>query len=338
MRRFLAVLLTIVAILAAGWLALRRADIPFTTLETAYANAQSQYLVGEDGRRIHYRDQGAPDGPALVMVHGYSASLHTWEPWAHMLGDEYRIITLDLPGHGLTRGFPLEDVNTDGFVAAVHAVTRALDVDEFTLIGSSMGGHTAWNYALAHPDQLEGLVLVGASGWPETDEEAADQPFIFKLLENPLARTALRDLDMTSMIRDGLEDSFVDTSLVTDEMVQRYAALARAPGHRDALLHIITRRDARDVASDEKLSVINTPTLILHGDQDALVPVSGGRSFASAIRGSELVVYSNVGHLPQEEIAVRSAGDLRRFLNGHVYLDAREVAGDLVPSPGSRSN
>lgn len=332
MRRLLAVLLTVVAILAAGWLALRRPDVPFTTLEAAYANAQSEFLIGAEGRRIHYRDQGNPDGPVLVMVHGFSASLHTWEPWVRELDPTYRILTLDLPGHGLTRGFPLEEIDVEGFMAAVRAVTARAGVDEFTLIGSSMGGYTAWNYALTYPGDLDGLVLVGASGWPASREEASEQPLIFKLLENPLARTLLRDLDMTSMIRDGLEDSFVDTSLVTEEMVQRYATLARAPGHREALLHIITDQEDRVVATPEKLERIEVPTLVLHGREDRLVPVSGGKAFAQAIPGAELTVYEAVGHLPQEEIARRSARDLAAFLERRVLADTREVAGESEPA------
>jgi hypothetical protein len=97
------VCLGLAVLLAGAYLALRRPDIPFKTLEAKYANSASRYLDLPSGAHVHYRDQGNPTGPVLVLVHGFSASLHTWEPWVGLLGNQYRIISLDLPGHGLTR-------------------------------------------------------------------------------------------------------------------------------------------------------------------------------------------------------------------------------------------
>lgn len=90
-------------VLIVAGLLLWRPDIPFDRLEAKYANAQSRFLDLPGGLHIHYRDQGVRNGPPIVMIHGYSAALQAWEPWVARLGDRYRIITLDLPGHGLTR-------------------------------------------------------------------------------------------------------------------------------------------------------------------------------------------------------------------------------------------
>lgn len=325
MRRFLAVLLTLVAILAAGWLALRRPDIPFNTLENAYANAQSQFLAASEGRRVHFRDEGNVDGPALVLVHGFSASLHTWEPWVDALEDEYRIVSLDLPGHGLTRGFALDEMDMDGFGEVIDAVVDTVGLDSFTLVGSSMGGHAAWTYALEQGQRLDALVLVGAAGWPADGDQ--DTPLILRLMENPLARGVISDLDMSALIRSGLEDSFVNTDLVTDEMVQRYVSLSRAPGHRTALLHILANHEGRSPATAGKMAEIEVPTLVMHGRQDNLVPAEGGEAFARTIPGAALIIYEDVGHLPQEEIPHRSAADLDAFLES-VHEPAREIASD----------
>ncbi len=80
--------------------------------------------------------------------------------------------------------------------------------------------------------------------------------------------------------------AFYDKSLVTDAMVERYNALALAPGHRDALLELTTARSDRDFASAERLSQITVPTLILHGEEDEIIPVADSRKFAEAIPGS----------------------------------------------------
>ncbi|MEL7113517.1 MAG: alpha/beta hydrolase [Pseudomonadota bacterium] len=312
MRRTLAVGLTIVAVLAAGWLALRRADIPYDTLETIYSVQDTQFMTLEDGLKVHFTDTGPQDRAAIVLVHGFSASLHTWEAWKTDLEMDYRVITIDLPGHGLSRSEPPSDAKIERFAEVVYQVTQDLNVERFTLAGNSMGGNTAWSYALAYPETLDGLILVAASGWPEEDGEGDDSPFIFTLLSNPIARAVMKDLDMTSFVRSGLEGSYTDQSFVTDELVSRYVALSRAPGHRETLLAIMA--GDRVEATSDALSAISVPTLVMWGRDDNLVPVSGAQKFASAIENSNLIVYENVGHLPQEEHAVQSIQDVRDFM------------------------
>ncbi len=330
LRRTLAVILTIVAVLAAGWLALRRADIPYDTLETIYSTPDTQFMTLDDGLKVHYTDTGPQDRSTLVLVHGFSASLHTWDAWKTSLEVDYRVITLDLPGHGLTRADDPVQPTIERFANVVHEVTQDLGVERFTIAGNSMGGNTAWSYALAYPETVEGLILVDASGWPETDEENEDSPFIFKLLANPLARTVMKDLDMTSLTRSGLEDSYTDQSLVTDALVERYVALSRAPGHRETLLGIMATE--RVDATPEKLAAIGVPTLIMWGRDDNLVPVSSAQKFADAIAGSTQVIYDGVGHLPQEEAIEASLGDVRSFMLEVEWsaLDEEEIvpAGD----------
>lgn len=324
MSRLLVVLLTIAVILTAGWFSLRRPDISYTTLETVYANADSHFLrLGED-QSFHFRDVGPRDAPVVVLVHGFSASLHTWEPWVRALRQDYRVISLDLPGHGLSRCVDNESIGIEQFVDTVDRITDSLGVERFTLVGSSMGGHTAWAYALAHPEKLEGLVLVDAAGWLDLPEEGEGEPLVFKLLRNPVARFLMKDLDMSSMIRSGLEDSFHDASLVTDEMVERYSALGRAPCHRDAIMKLMSGATLRVLASEDKLAAISVPTLILHGAADNLVPVAHAHKFADAIPQAQLKVYPQVGHIPQEEIPAESVRDLREFLAGIGDLAAAE--------------
>lgn len=313
--RVLVIVMTISVILAAGWFTMRRPDISYATLESVYGNADSRFLKSTETGQIHFRDVGPRDAPVIVLVHGYSASLHTWESWVSNLRRDYRVISLDLPGHGLSGCSEFEDIGIAQFTTAIDHLADTLGVDKFTLVGSSMGGHAAWAYALAHPEKLDALVLVDAAGWLDEPGENANEPLIFKLLRNPLARTLIRDLDMKSLIRSGLEKSFVDATLVTDEMVDRYAALARAPCHRDALLNLAST--IPDVlASDELLAGITAPTLIMHGDGDNLVPLAHGRKFAAAIPGSVLKIYPDTGHIPQEEVPAESVQDLRAFLSG----------------------
>jgi pimeloyl-ACP methyl ester carboxylesterase len=300
-------------------------------LEKAYASPDSQFLKLSDGTRIHYRDLGPKDAPAIILVHGFSASLHTWEDWTESLKADYRVISLDLPGHGLSRCLAAEDVSVEQFVDVVDQTATHLGAQSFTLVGSSMGGHTAWSYALKFPEKLDALVLVGASGWPKAEGDDDNGPLVFKLLEYRMARALMKDIDMSGLIRSGLEDSFVDQSFVTDTMVQRYSSLSRAPCHREAILSLTRARSDRQVATTQALSQITIPTLILHGTDDNLVPVSAAEKFKTAIPHASVQIYERVGHVPQEEVANESLIDLKAFLDTHLKGDEPEAMEQATP-------
>ncbi len=312
-RLILSLLVLLVVVIAVGWLALRRGDIPYEALDAKYATPASRYMDLPDGVRVHYRDQGDPAGPVLVMVHGFSANLETWEPWVKRLGGRYRIVTLDLPGHGLTRAPKGYALGRSGYPEVVDQVATRLSLPRFTLIGNSMGGGVAWAYALAHPDRLNGLVLVDAAGWPPEGGPQKGSPVIFKVLSNPLGRALLKDLDVTAMTRQGLQSAFAPTpEMATDAMVGRYVEMARAPGHRDIILSLMS--GPYDLASKDRLSQIAVPTLVMHGDTDRLIPVGDAKRFGDAIPGATVIVYPSVGHVPMEQIPDKSATDLEAWL------------------------
>src|SRR3546814_9122782 len=131
-----------------------------------YGGAHAAFAAGPAGQRIHYRDQGARDGPVMLLLHGSNSSLQTWEPLAERLGGDYRIVTLDLPGHGLTGATLDRDYGASGMIAAVDVVVATLGLDHFILGGHSMGGWVAWRYALARPDPVNELLLLDAACMP----------------------------------------------------------------------------------------------------------------------------------------------------------------------------
>ncbi|MFZ5668141.1 MAG: alpha/beta fold hydrolase [Pseudomonadota bacterium] len=314
------IVVAVAVILAGGWLALRRPDIPWPTLQAKYANAASRYADLPGGLRVHYRDQGRRDGPTLVMVHGFAASLHTWEPWVQRLGADYRIVTLDLPGFGLTSAPEGYRVTRRAYPEVVDQLTRGLGIERFVLVGNSMGGGVAWSYALAHPDRLEGLVLVDSAGWPRDRADGRDGPLVFKVLASPAGRLLLRDLDSSAMTRAGLRDAFEPTPDMVDEaMLARYVEMARAPGHRDIIMGLMSGHDPRDDASKARLAKIAVPTLVMHGDTDRLIPVADAGRFGEAIPGAKVIIYPRIGHIPMEQIPDRSAADLDAWLKAAVW-------------------
>lgn len=321
-------LLAIVGLIAlvgvAGYFTLKRDDIPYATLAAEYESAASRYVDLPSGVRMHYRDEGDPNAPPLLLIHGFSASLQTWEPWVERLATgadrigDHRLISIDLPGHGLTRAPAGYQASIETFRDAVAEFVRTQNLTRLALAGSSMGGNIAWEYALAHPEQVSALILVDASGWPETRAGLADEPPIFKLLRNPVAGPILRDLDNTALVRQGLEASFADPALVDDAMLARYVDLSRAPGHRDIILQLTLGFRERNYATAERLAALQMPVLILTGDTDRLVPPEHAEQFHQAIAGSQLVTFEHVGHIPQEEAPDASAMAVHEFLTQQI--------------------
>lgn len=300
--------------LALGALALAgcaQREIPYAQLRLKYAGGEPTFAELPGGLTVHYRDQGNRNGPTVVLVHGFAASLQAWEPWVARLSPDYRVISLDLPGHGLTEAPKGYRASTEGHVAIVDDLTRRLGAERFVLAGNSMGGAVAWNYALAHPERLRGLVLVDAAGWPSQGKRKGS-PVVFKLLATPVGRAALKSLNPRPLAERGLRDAYVDPALVTPSLVDRYTDFARAPGHKDILLTMQSR--PRAPVTPETFARITVPTLVMTGEQDKVIPAANSYALAKAIPGAKLVTYPEGGHVPMEQLPDRSAADLRAFL------------------------
>lgn len=312
-------LATLIAI--GGYFVLKRPDIPYESLAARYENASSRYVDLPGGVRMHYRDEGDPNAPTLLLIHGFAASLHTWEPWVERLATgenrigDYRIISIDLPGHGLTRAPAGYQASIHGYRDEIAAFAQAQGLARFAIAGNSMGGHIAWEYALSHPGQVSALILVDSAGWPDTSGPSDNGAIIFRLLENPMTASILRDLDTSRLIRQGLESAFpARPELVDDAMVARYSDLSRAPGHRDIILGIRRDRESRPDATPERLAALQLPVLILHGTDDRLIPFTHAEQFRDAIAGSRLIALDSIGHAPQEETPDETAMAVHEFL------------------------
>ena len=313
MRRLV---IAITAALALGGCA---KDLPYADLKAKYATPASRFMALQDGVGVHYRDQGKADGEPIVMVHGFSANLDAWEPWVGQLGSDYRIITLDLAAHGLTTVPEGYQVSTEGQVAIVDQLTRALKVDHFVLAGNSMGGGVSWNYALAHPERVRALVLVdsvGLSPAPKAGEKPKGDgpPLVFMIMRSSMGRAILKQINPRPLAKKGLKQAYVDASLVTPALVDRYADLALAPGHRELLMS--GRPAPRTPVTLATFQAIKAPTLVLHGEVDTVIPADAGKALAAAIPGAKLILYPGVGHVPMEQIPEKSAADVRAFLSG----------------------
>ena len=314
MLRALGVVIVVIVLLAIGaWLWLRGPDIPYAELESRYAGAGSAYVTTPSGLRLHYQVSGSPSGPTIVLLHGFSDSFTTFENWLPVLTPDYRVITLDLPGHGLTRAPQGYVLTTTGLVAAVEELATGAKLGHFALAGNSMGGAVAWSYALKYPQRLTALILIDAAGWPQ--KPSASVPLAFRILRYPIGRWLLAHIDNKPLINDALKTDVRDPAVITPAIVDRWAELQRAPGHRAILMSF--GLDTIAHATADALATIRVPTLVLHGASDPLIEVDSAKQFAAAIPGSILTIYPEVGHLPQIEIPERSARDVAAFLAAH---------------------
>jgi len=284
-----------------------RRDIPAAELEQQYAQPPSRFL-DVDGLRVHYRDEG--QGPVLVLLHGSNASLFTWEGWARALSGHFRVISLDLPGHGLTGPDPKGRYTATGMAGFLEAFRTRLGLERFHLAGNSMGGSVAWHYALLHPEQVERLILVDAAGYPRNEPS----PLVFRAISAPVVGELLSLVTPRWVVERNLQAVYADPGRVTEPLVTRYHALLLREGNRTA-----TRERVRMGTDDglwKRLGEVRAPTLILWGEKDTWILSTYGQRFDQDIPDSRLIVYPDLGHVPMEEDPERTATDVRRFLEG----------------------
>lgn len=305
----LTVLILLIGVGIGGWLWLRAPDLSYAELEARYIDKSSHFIDLSSGVRLHYQDEG--HGPVLVLVHGYGDNWGSWDGWAAALKEHYRVIRLDLPGHGLTRAPATTRIDPEAFADLIAEFAVKAGLPKFAVAGNSLGGAVAWQLAVRHPERLNALILVDAAGFPSATL-SKKPPLAFRILQYEWGRAFLKSIDNKPLIRNSLKGEVGNPAVITDALVNRWADVQRAPGHRDILLSgPLTGKGAASVAVLGKLAL---PTLVLWGEKDPLITLDAGRKFAAAIPGASLKVYPGVGHLPQIEIPAASAHDVAQFL------------------------
>jgi pimeloyl-ACP methyl ester carboxylesterase len=301
----------LILLLGAAWLKLRGPDIPYEELQARYDDPSSRYVDLPGGFHVHYQDDGDAKAPLLVLLHGFGDSYTSWQGWVGALRGRYHVISLDFPGHGLTRAPAGYQLSGPGLADFVANFANSLGLQKFAVAGNSMGGAAAWQLALRHPDLLDALILVDAAGWP-AEKPPTTVPLAFRILQYPIGRALLRNIDNSPLIEEGVKTDVYDKALITPAFVARWADFQRAPGHRAILMDINIGAQAN--ATPELLAAIQIPTLVINGESDVLVEPASAKKFAAAIPGAKLILYPQVGHLPQIEIPARSAADVAAFL------------------------
>jgi len=293
---------------------LRAPDRPVETLVARWAPPPSEFLDLQ-GQLVHYRDEGPKSDPApLVLLHGASASLHTWDGWAKALRGQHRVIRLDLPAFGLTGPFagPYAGRRYTGaeYTRFVLDVLDKLAVPRFAIAGNSLGGEVAWRVAAAAPQRVSQLVLVDAAGYPI---EGGTLPLGWQIARLPVLGHVTEHLLPRAFIVQGLVAVYADPAKITEPLVDRYFELTLRAGNRAALV-----QRAQQWSSSEgvaKVTGVSAPTLILWGGRDQLIAPATAQRFARDIPGAQVLVFDDLGHVPQEEDPARTVAAVKAFLH-----------------------
>jgi pimeloyl-ACP methyl ester carboxylesterase len=300
------------ALFVAGYVAFNWApDRTVAELAPRWAPPPSTFIE-LDGMQVHVRDEGRRDDPVpIVLLHGTSDSLHTWDGWVSALEGERRVIRADLPGFGLTGPSPAGDYSIGAYARFATALLDHFGIRSCVLAGNSLGGWVAWETALAAPGRVDALVLVDSAGYAFRSQSV---PIGFRLAKVPLVNRLFEVTLPRSLVESSVRNVYGDPARVRPEVVERHYDLALRAGNRKALVQRFAQ--APPGLDEARIRELKVPTLILWGGRDRLIPAEYGGVFAKDIAGSRLVVFDDLGHVPQEEDPARTVATVRSFLAG----------------------
>ncbi len=276
------------------------------------------------GHAMRYRTAGR-DGPVLVLVHGITSSSRTWEPVLDALGRSHRVIAPDLLGHGESAK-PRGDYSLGAYASGVRDLLTVLGHDRATVVGHSLGGGIAMQFAYQFPEWLDRLVLVSSGGLGRDVSillRAATLPgseLVLPLLSTPPARivggVAGRLLELTGR----------RTAHDLEEMARGIASFGAADT-RQAFLHtarsVIGPGGQRVSARDRLYLSADVPSLVVWGDRDPIMPVRHGEAAHAAMPGSRFEVFAGAGHFPHAAEPGRFADLLGEFVASTEPADLR---------------
>ncbi|WP_417495414.1 alpha/beta fold hydrolase [Maricaulis sp.] len=302
------VLAALIVIGALAWMLTRPAADP--ALDQA-ARLDSPYwtdadrLVDIDGVMARVRSEGPADAPVIVMVHGFSYSLESWDGWAEDLSADHRVIRMDLPGHGLTGPDPLQRYSVPQTVEFLGALLDELGLDHVTLAGNSLGGLVSWRLAAERPDLVDRLVLVAPGAY--SINGVTDQPVAV-----PMGVSFYLTSAPEAMVAAASAGLYGDVSRMDPALPARVHALMQTPGVGQALVERLEVFTLPDPTAD--LAQVQAPALVLWGGRDVMIPVEQAARIAADLPQAELIIHDDLGHILHEEDPARTVADVRAFL------------------------
>lgn len=250
------------------------------------------------GRRVNYVDTGSGDGPPVVFVHGLSGQWQNWLENIPYAALDRRVVALDLPGFGRSEE-PDEGITIPGYGRCVEALCERLGLGRVALVGNSMGGLVSAEVAIQFPERVDRVALVSAAGITSANVYRAPVQTAGRIGSAMIAYTASRHRSMAKRpITRHLAVALVTrhpSKLKADLVYQGLMLGVGTPGFDDGLRACLTY-DFRD-----RLPEIACRTLIVWGENDAILPAHDAREFERLIPDSRMELMEDTGHMPQIE-------------------------------------
>jgi pimeloyl-ACP methyl ester carboxylesterase len=251
-----------------------------------------------DGMQIHLEHEGT--GTPVILLHGYTSTLYTWRFNFPELAKEFSVWSVDLPGFGYSDKPKDFDYTLSGYADFIVKFMDAQGIKKAVIVGNSMGGNIAIETYLKYPDRVEKLVLVDSGGYPE--EEGGF--FLFNLMQYPVAGDILMSFNYRWVVKDSLMSGiYYDNKFVTDDVVDSYYNVYKTENGRKGPLWVGRAIDWSHDLGPDTIKTIAVPTLVIWGKDDTLIPVTDADLFGRDIKGAEVAVIPDAGHLPHEEKA-----------------------------------
>ena len=251
------------------------------------------------GQRIAYLDMGI--GPSVILIHGFGGSMWQWEHQQHALSQHFRVLTLDLPGAGLSDK-PEIDYRPDQILDFFVGFMEAVKIPQATLVGNSMGAGLAIGMALTHPARVTKLVLI--DGLPQQVMEKLTSRSIRRALETSAPSWLVSFGNMLFgglMIESTLREIVYDPALLTPAVIERSNRNRRRPGLIRPIMTVRENLPLWESGFATRIGEITPPTLVLWGEEDRVFPIAVGEELHQTIKGSRFIRIPKAGHIPQWE-------------------------------------
>lgn len=252
------------------------------------------------GEQVTFSDSGK--GRVIVLLHGFLGSHAIWKPLSENLSRSYRVIAIDLPGHGATPCFGYAHT-MELMARCVKAVLDSLKLKKYVIVGHSMGGYAGLAFADLYPDNLKGLCLFHSTAYPDSEEKKRDRSRAIALVRS----------DKTVYTRNSIRNLFATKNLkYLKEEIQFATRIARGTSKQGiiAALHGMRDRPARDII----LGLVEYPIMMVIGEQDNVLPHAQLMEQSQLMKNGMVLYLEHDGHFGFLESPVLSQKALRKFL------------------------
>ena len=262
-----------------------------------------------DGVSWPYLEGGPESGEVVILVHGFGGDKDNWPLYARHLRRDFRVVAPDLPGFGENAKDPDADYRVSAQVPRLRRFVEAMGIDKFHIVGNSMGGYLALQYALAHPSSIITMTLLDNAGVSSVNK--SEVRLAAGRGQNMLVASSMQELDK-------LLDFIMYKPMPLPRVIKQHIG-KQLIAQRDFLDRIFWSLydDTENRPLDDQLHKVSVPTLIIWGRNDRVLDISCTEIMRDRIPVNQCIVFEETGHVPMLECPAQTASAQRDFISQH---------------------